>query len=243
MAAKHFQLKAEKRTVIGRKVKKLRKKGLLIANLYGRDIKSQPLQLSLNEFNKIFKQAGETGIIELSITGETKPRPTLIHNLQKDPISAKVIHVDFRQVDLAKKITATVPIELIGEAPGESKGGVLVQQIKEIEVEALPTDLPDKLTVEISSLEEIDQFITLEQLKYDKNKVSLKIEDPKAIVVKIEPPAKEEVEEKPAAPEAVEGAEAQPVKEEEEKKKEETKKPEEAKQAPTKEKKPEEGKK
>ncbi len=228
MASKHFQLKAEKRTILGRKAKKLRKEGLLLANLYGRDVKSQALQLPLNEFNKIYKQSGETGIIELNL-GDSKPRPTLIHNIQRDPLTNQIIHVDFRQVDLTKKITAQVPVELLGEAPAESKGGVLVQQIKEVEVEALPAELPEKLTLDISKLTEIDQFLTVEDLRYDKTKISLKIEDPKSIIVKIEPPAKEEAEAKPAAAAEGEAAEAEPKETEE--KKEEGGKPQEVKQA------------
>jgi len=194
---KYPKLKADKRQILGRKVKKLRVEGILPANLYGAKIKSQAIGIPLKEFNQIYKNVGETGIVELAI-GDGQPKAVLIHNVQKDPVFGQPLHVDFRQVDLKQKITATVGVELIGKAPAENVGGILVQILNEVEVEALPTDLPEKITADVSNLAEINQSITVADLVYDKTKVTLKVDDPKALVAKIEPPAKEEVEVKPA---------------------------------------------
>lgn len=182
-------LKAENREVLGRKVKRLRREGVLPANIYGKKAKSLAVQVKLDEFQKVFSEAGETGLVELKL-GD-KVHSVLIHNVQLDPVTDKPLHIDFLEVDLKEKVTATVPIHLIGESPSEKEGGVVVQQMHEVEVEALPTDLPEKIEVDISGLVEIDQAIKAGELKVDKTKVEIK-EDPERIVVSVAPPAKEE---------------------------------------------------
>ncbi len=92
------KLKADKRKILGRKVKNLRVEGLLPANIYGKKLKSQAVQVNIDEFNKVFGISGETGLIDLTLSG--KKKPVLIHNVQKDPISDMPIHVDFLQVNL-----------------------------------------------------------------------------------------------------------------------------------------------
>lgn len=204
MTTKHPQLQAQKRTVLGRKVKKIRKEGQLPANIYGKDIKSQALQINNKEFANIYKQIGSTGILELLLAGSQKPHPVLIVNIAKNPVTGDFLHVDFRQVNLLQKITANVPLQTVGEAPAEKTGGVLVQILQEVEVEALPADLPEKITIDVSGLTEINQSLTVANLVYDKSKITLKVDDGNALVVKIEPPAKEEVvQPKPAEGEEV----------------------------------------
>jgi large subunit ribosomal protein L25 len=191
-------LKAEKRKIEGRKVKNLRKEGILPGNVYGKKIKSQAVQVSLKDFEKIYKELGETGLLMLSIGEEEKP--VLIHNLQLNPVSDTPIHVDFLQVDLKEKVEADIPVELTGESPAEKQAiGTVVQYVNEIKVEALPTDLPEKFEVDVSSLSEVDQALTVKDLSYDKSKVEIKAM-PDEIVVKVEPPQKEEVVEAPPTP-------------------------------------------
>lgn len=194
-------LKSEKRNILGRKVKRLRREGILPANIYGKKAESLAVQVKLDEFQKVFSEVGETGLVELKLEDET--HSVLIHNVQLDPATDRPLHADFLEVDLKEKVTATVPIHLIGESPSEKEGGVVVQQMHEIEVEALPTDLLEKIEVDISGLVEIDQAVKVGELKVDKTKVEIK-EDPERIVVSIAPPAKEEVvAPPPAAEEAV----------------------------------------
>lgn len=184
-------LKADPRKVLGRKVKGLRKSNLLPANIYGKKIKSESIQVSKDDFIKLYKKVGETGLVELLIGSDKKP--VLVHNLQLHPVTDEPIHIDFLQVDLKEKVTATIPVELVGESPTEKSGvGTAVQQLNEIEVEALPGDLFEKFTADISNLVEVDQAIYVKDLDYDKEKVSVKI-GLDQIVVKIEPPQKEEV--------------------------------------------------
>lgn len=195
-------LKAEARKITGRKVKTLREKGFLPANVYGKKIKSESLQVSLKEFSDLFTKVGETGLVSLVIgasKGKKDDRPVLVANVQKDPVTDNFLHVDFRQVDLKEKVEAEVTVELIGESPAEKQGiGTVVQYFDEIKVEALPTDLPEKFEVDASALTEVDQQVLVKDLKFDKAKVELKI-DPETIIVKVEPPQKEEVVAPPPA--------------------------------------------
>ena len=200
-----INLKVTKRKVTGRKVKQLRQEKIIPANIYGKNIKSLAVQAPLKDFHQAFKQAGETGIVNLTVTGETKSRPTLIHNIHRHPVTDYYLHADFYQVDLTKKVTVDIPIELTGEAPAISKGGVLIQLRDEVKVEALPTDLPSKFEIDVSKLEEIGQGISLKDIKLAKDKVTLAVDDPNQLIVRIEEPAKEE--EKPVEAETPEGEE------------------------------------
>jgi len=199
------QLKAEKRAIEGRKVKNLRKEGVLPGNVYGKKVKSQAVQVVLKDFTNIYKEIGETGLLTLVVGSEEKP--VLIHNLQLNPISDEPVHVDFLQVDLKEKVEADIPVELVGESPAEKQAlGTVVQYINEVSVESLPTDLPESFEVDTSLLTEVDQAIMIKDLKYDKSKVEIK-SDLDEIVAKVEPPQKEEVVEPPV--EVTEGEVAQ----------------------------------
>lgn len=197
-----LKLTAEARKTLGRKVKTLRKQGLVPANIYGKSFKSKAVQVKFKEFEEIYKKAGETGIVEIKLGKEEVP--VLIHNAQVHPVTGEVLHVDFLQVNLKEKVTADIPVEIVGESPAEKSGvGTVVLLIQELEVEALPADLPDKFEVDASKLEEVDQLVKVSDLKYDAKKVDIKAE-PDEIVVKVEPPQKEEVI--PVAPVAEEAA-------------------------------------
>lgn len=202
-------LTAEKRTLEGRKVKKLRKEGVLPGNIYGKKVKSQSVQVGLKDFQKTFKEIGETGLLTLQVGTEEKP--VLIHNLQLNPVTDEPVHVDFLQVDLKEKVEADIPVELVGESPAEKQSiGTVVQHINEIKVESLPTDLPEKFEVDVTGLTEVDQSIFVKDLKYDKSKVEIK-DDLEAIVAKVEPPQKEEVVAPPVPAEGEVPAESAPV--------------------------------
>ena len=202
-----YALKAEKRKILGQKVKTLRKEGILPANIYGKKVKSLAIQISFKEFEKVYKKTGETGIIEMSVDKST--RPVLINNVQIHPVSDLPLHVDFLQIDLKEKVTAGVPVELIGESPAEKSGlGTVVQHINEIEVEALPTNLPEKFEIDLSRLSEVNQTVLVKELEVDVKKVEIK-SDLEQILVKVEPPRKEEEEIVPVETEEEEGAEGE----------------------------------
>lgn len=197
-------LSAKIRNVFGHKVKKLRKEGLLPGNLFGKDIKSQALVLDYKEFSEIYKKVGETGILELKI--DKKTYPVLVANVQRDPVEDAFLHVDLRKVDLKQKVVAKVPVELVGEAPAQKQGlGALVQYVDEIEVEALPADLPEKFEVDVQKLVDLDSAISVSDLVYDKDRITVKGGEG-LIIAKVEPIKEEQVveeikeEEKEAQP-------------------------------------------
>ena len=235
------KLKAEKRKIIGRKVKKLRQEGILPANIYGKGIKSLTVQISVKDFLKVYQEAGETGVIELSV-GDGESHPVLVHNLQFHPVTGQPLHVDFHQVSLTEKVRATVPVVTKGTAPAVAqKTGVLLTPLDEIEVEALPGDLPEHIEVDISSFAEVDQEIKISDLKIPE-KVTV-LADPNLVVVKIGPliteEAKKILEEEKATAE-VAAAEAAAERGEVPPAEEVPPAPEEGAAPPTKEAKPEE---
>jgi len=159
------------RDLKGKKVRRLRAQAVIPGNVYVGGGESAIIQFSEKEFEKLYDEVGDTGLVYLEIGDSKKSRPTLIDEVQIDPVSGDVLHVSFKEVDLKEKIEAEVPIELIGEF--DVKEGVMVQVRNSIMVEALPVDLPEKFEVNIDDLAEVGQSITLADLKFDKSKISL----------------------------------------------------------------------
>lgn len=186
-----FTLSAKSRKLFGRKVKSLRKGGLIPGNVFGKKTKSVAVQFEQKELLKIIKEAGETNLIDLSVEGEAKARPVLVAGYAVDPVSSAILHIDLHEVDLTVKTTATVPVRVMGVAPAVAGGNVLVLQRNEIDVEALPADLPDVIEVDVTSLSEVGASIHAKDLKINRSKVTLDIEDEEVIAV-IQEPAKEE---------------------------------------------------
>lgn len=194
-----IKLSATKRDIIGKDLKKIRKEGLVPANVYGKKTKSQALTLKKEEFDKVFSQAGETSVVKLLIEGEKEERPILVQNIQLHPVTEEVLHIDLRQIILTEKVTAKIPVEMIGESPAASqKLGILIQTVSEIEVEALPMDLPEKFVVDVSTLNNVGDEIKVSGLPVDK-KVELKV-DGDLVIVKIDALADEEVVVAPVEP-------------------------------------------
>ena len=198
---KKIQLQVEKREMLGRKIKRLRKEGILPANIYGKKVKSQAIQVDMAVFHNIYKEAGETGIVYLTLDKGKIERPVLIHNVQRDPVKDIFLHVDFHQIDLKEKVTAAIPVEIKGKAPAEDKGLVLLTLLDEIEVEALPADLPDKFEVDVSKLKEVNQGISIKDLEFSRDKVKPLVESEEELIVKINEPSPEEEEKPEIAPE------------------------------------------
>lgn len=195
MATKHT-LKASPRKTIGRKVKSIRSQGLIPANVFGRDLKSCSIQIKAADFSKLHKEVGESTLVYLAIDSEKEDRPVMVHEIALHPVTGQILHVDFHQVNLKEKTVANVVIKLTGEAPAEKdKQGILVQQLSELEIEALPTDMPESVEVSVTSLAAEGDTVLVKDVKLPA-KLTVKT-DPEAIVVKIEPLAKEEPKEVP----------------------------------------------
>jgi large subunit ribosomal protein L25 len=212
-----FVLKAEKRVLLGSKTKKLRRLGTVPANIFGHKVDSLAIQVSAVEFARVYKEAGETSLIWLKVEGEDKERPTLIKSLTNNPVTGRKVHVDFHQVNLKEKVTANIPVEVIGESNLVNDGlAVLDVNLQEIEVEALPTDLPESIIFDVSTLKEIGDNQKVSDAKIPAGVTVLT--DPEKIVIALGAPMKEEVIEEVAIEETVTGAvpaegEAAPVEE------------------------------
>lgn len=215
---KHPVLNATPRTVLGKQVKKLRREGQLPANVYGKGMASTSIQLASKDFKEVFAEVGETGLIDLMV-GDKK-HPVLVKNLQMNYQSSTPLHVDFYEVNLKEKVKAMVPLEFVGEPKAVTENiGTLIQPASEVEVEALPAELPEKIEVNIEPLAEIDQQITVSELHApegvtiltDEAQVVAKIAE---IVIEEEP---EPVAEEGAEGEATEGEAAEGEESDEEK--------------------------
>ncbi|MEP7166937.1 MAG: 50S ribosomal protein L25 [Candidatus Woesebacteria bacterium] len=182
MTTKRHSLAATKRDLLGRKVKHLRTNGEVPGNVYAKHQDSNAITLNQKEFGKLYSEAGESTLVDLVIQGEEKSRPVLIREVQRHPVTGLVVHIDFQQVDLTEKVTAAIPVEVIGESEAVKAGGVLVVAHNEIEVEALPTDLPENFEVDISKLMAIGDTITIADLAFDKSKISIELEDEEVLV-------------------------------------------------------------
>ena len=207
------------------------------ANVFGKKIKSTSVMVETDAFATIYKEAGETGLIELTIESEKETRPVLVHQVQIDPVSGLLLHIEFFQVDLKEKVHAQVPLEFVGTPPAIEKNiGVLLTILNEIEVEALPTELPEKIIVDISGLIEVNQELKVSDLRVPKGVTVLS--DAGLTVTKIGALTKVE-EVAPPVPATEEGAEGTPTETEEGESKEKSEKPVESKEEQKNEGKPE----
>lgn len=196
-------IKVEPREVTGKKVKKLRATGVIPANLFGKDFTSTSISVDAKEFQKAFKGSSGSSLVDVKL-GE-KVYPSLVHNLQRDPRKDFIIHIDFQKVNLKEKITTYVPVILEGESPAEKSGtALLLQTLNEIEIECLPTDIPQNIAVDAEKLIEVGQSVHVKDLKIDKEKIEVK-NDPEEVVVTVQnAEMKEEEPEVEVSPEEVE---------------------------------------
>ena len=211
-----IQLSAKKREVTGKKVETLRKEGLIPAVLYGPGSISLTLSVVKKEFDMAYKEAGESSLVALSV--DKDKNLVLIRGVQHHPLSGFAIHVDFYQPRLDVKIKIMVPVRLEGEAPAQKNfEGTLIQNISEVEVSALPQDLPSEITVDVSVLKTLEDRILVENLHVD-SKVEM-LAEPDWIVAQVVP--KENVEEELSKPVEDEAAAVEAVEKVDDKKKEE----------------------
>ncbi len=146
-------LSATSRTVLGKKVRRLRRTGLLPANVYGRGIDSTAIQLDGRDFRRAIREAGIRSMFELAIEGETESRHVLVRGLDREGGTGDPIHVDFYQVDLKRPIQTTATVRLVGLAPAVSElGGTLLQNLETVAIRCLPLDIPDAIEIDVSSL-------------------------------------------------------------------------------------------
>ena len=202
------ELKVTPREVLGKKVRALRREGLTPANIYGPKVESTAVQVPTEELRHVLKTAGRNDIVYLRLDGD-EPRPTFVREIQQNPVTDAILHVDFFQISLRDKVRAEVPIHLVGLSPAvDTFGGILMHGLDHVTVEALPTEVPSFLELDVSPLVEINQALHVSNLELPED-VTL-LTDPEQVVAKVAPPAVEpepEVEEEEE--EAVEGEAAE----------------------------------
>lgn len=204
-----MQLNASSRELIGKRARRLRREGKLPAVVYGHGGAPASLTLDRLEFQKVFVKSGRTHLVDLVVDGG-RTEKVLVREIQTHPRRQGPIHVDFYQVDLEEKIRVEVPIHLTGESAAVKRGDAdIVQPIHELEVECLPTDIPEAFEVDLAPLAEIDSEFRVSEIAVPKGVTVLA--DPEELVVKIVHKREMKVEEELPAAEAVpaEGAVAE----------------------------------
>jgi len=192
-----LELSVKIRSELGRSVKKVREQNFIPAVLYGHKIKNLNLSINYDAFEKIYEEAGESTLIKLKIKdAETnKERVVLINDLTKDVVTDKFLHIDFKQIKMDELIKVEVPLVFIGESEAvKSEGGILVKNIHEVEIEALPQDLIHEIEIDISSLKTFDDNILIKDVKIPDN-VKLTADPEDSIVSVTMPRTQEELEE------------------------------------------------
>lgn len=183
------ELKAKSRTELGRKVGALRRAGFLPAVIYGEGVPSQSIAVLHKDFEKAYKKAGESTLVKLDVDG--KAYNVLIHDITYDPLKGTSLHADFYAVRMDKEIRTKVPVEFVGESLAvKNDGGILVKVLQEIEVEALPQDLPHELKADLSRLDTLQSRLLVKDIPLPQG-VKIHI-DPEEVVALVEAPRTDE---------------------------------------------------
>jgi len=198
-------IKAEFRTVFGDKTKRLRRDGFIPANVYGQGKKSASLSLPTNQFQSLFvKHGGDLGLVYIQV--DDKTQPALVTEISRHPVTGGLIHVEFMRVNLKEEVETEVALEVVGEV--DVPNTVLEVIRDEIKIKALPEDIPEHIVVDVSSLTEAGQMIAIADLKFNKDKITLLIDEEemeKPVVLLQE--VKEEVEPEVVETEVEDGVE------------------------------------
>jgi len=202
-----IELRVQKRSLVGKKTKRLRRSGLIPAILYGPRTEPSPLQVKERDLRLALDRAGTNHLIVLTLDEADEPRMTLAREVQRDVVTHSLLHVDFYEVVMTEKITADIPVTLVGESPIVARNaGLLVRGIDSVQVQCLPSQLLESIVVDVSVLEEMEQAVLVEDLEVDEFIEILT--NPEEVLVKVLPLTLEElvVEEVEAAEVEVIGA-------------------------------------
>lgn len=177
-------IKAEKREITGKKSRFLRREGITPAHVFGHGVESLALQCNTAELQRVLAKAGTTTLIDVDIKSEKKPRKVFIREVQRDAISGQLLHVDFYQVKLTEKMSADIPVVLVGEAPAaKSKDNIIEQIVSQLQVTSLPEKIPHRIEVDITSLAQAGDAIHVRDLVLDRD-VTINA-DPGQLLVKV----------------------------------------------------------
>jgi len=214
---KQTELLAATREILGKKVRFLRRQGITPVHLFGHNVESVALQCDTAQLKRVLAQTGRTRLISLKVDEAKKPRNVVVREVQREPRTSELLHVDFYQVSMAEKIRVEVPIVSIGEAPAlKLKENFLLQELNSLSVECLPGEIPNRVDMDLTPLTEAGQAIHVKDIMLDKEGTVLN--NPEQLVVKIgtrpvEKLVEEEAEEVEAPAEAQLPEEKEPTEE------------------------------
>ncbi|MEK7600729.1 MAG: 50S ribosomal protein L25 [Patescibacteria group bacterium] len=195
--AQKIELQASVRTRTGAAVRHLRAEGMIPAVVYGQGMEAQSIEMTTKAFDGAFKKAGETAVIYLSVDGSAIP--TVVKDIARDPVTDTISHVDFHKVRLDQKISANVPVVFVGKSPAvEELKAVFVRGLNEVEVEALPEEMPQEISVDLSLLKAFGDQILVKDIKLEKAVINAEAHEILATVQ--EPISQEELDASLAEP-------------------------------------------
>ena len=181
---KRLELEVLKREITGKKVRFLRRGGLIPCNIYGHGMESKPVQVEVRKLGHILARAGGTDLISIKSSDSASPSMVLIRDVQRNPMTGEPIHVDFYQVNMSEKLKAEVPLVFIGDAPAlKLKNVSLLHAMTTLHIEALPDDLPHNIEVDITSLALPEQSLHVKDVKVS-DKITI-LADPDQMLIKV----------------------------------------------------------
>ncbi|HEU4322047.1 MAG TPA: 50S ribosomal protein L25 [Roseiflexaceae bacterium] len=193
-------LTLEQRTLVGKKVNRLRRAGIIPATVYGKGVGPFAVQVNARTFNALFRKAGKTSLVELSIPGQPI-QSAFIHAIQRHPVTREIMHADFWVMDLKTEISVEVPVHLVGESPLAARGDAVINHtLNTVTVHALPADVPQYVEADVSVLDGLDKNVHVRDLVIPGGKATI-LTDGDQVAVSITP-ARTEAEESPTGDEA-----------------------------------------
>ena len=198
-------LKLERRDLTGKKVRRLRREGIIPVHVYGADIQPASLQVDERSLNRLLPRVGSNIPVTVEYEGQAAENICFVREVQRHPVSDEVIHVDFMRVDVARVVSAEVPLTLTGTSAAVSQmAGTLLQSVQSLLIEALPMDMPAEIIVDISVLSELDSTLSVSDIDVPGDVTVLN--DPNDSVMRVAPPR---LETQDFADEATEGEEGE----------------------------------
>ena len=201
-------LKLERRELTGKKVRSLRRQGIIPAHVYGADIEPASVQVDERTLNRLLPSVGSNIPVSVEYDGQDTENICFVREVQRHPVSDAVIHVDFMRVDVSRAVSAEVPLTLTGtSAAVANMAGTLLQSVQSLLIEALPMDMPAEIIVDISVLNALDSTLSVSEITVPGDVTVLN--DPDDTVIRVAPPRLETLEDETAAGETPEGETAE----------------------------------
>jgi large subunit ribosomal protein L25 len=179
-----IQLSVNKRDVFGKKAKSLVDDNQVLGNLYGKDQDSIAVVGEYNVVNKVIQEAGKNHPIDITVGDDT--HMALIHDIERDPLTQRIHHVTFHLIKKGEKVTTQVPIRLVGDAPAQRTGKIVVTLLDSVEVESIPSKIPEAFELSLESLEEVNDQISISDIPTTED-VTILVE-PETLIAKVDEP-------------------------------------------------------